>query len=93
MERAGLRPREGAGRNASERRAGLEKLDVEADPPLTRGRPLPRESGKRLDPCGSTGVWTTACTEGSNTQHGKPRSAKGRDLHQTPARDRLGGAG
>jgi hypothetical protein len=28
-----------AGRNASERRAGLERSNVEADPPLKRGRP------------------------------------------------------
>jgi len=30
-----------AGRNASERRAGLERFNVEADPPYIRGRPQP----------------------------------------------------
>ena len=72
MKRAVMRPREGAGRNASERRAGLEKYNVGADPPDTRGRPLPRESGKRLNPRGSTGVMTTACTEGSKRNMGSP---------------------
>src|SRR5262245_25493882 len=33
------RPREQAGRNASERRAGLETRNVGADPPQNRGRP------------------------------------------------------
>ena len=33
-------PGEHAGRNLSERRAGLEKADAEADPPTIRGRPL-----------------------------------------------------
>src|SRR5258708_26186595 len=40
MERVVLRPREQAGRNVSERRAGLEKHDVGADPAIPRGRPL-----------------------------------------------------
>ena len=40
MERAARRPREWAGRNVSERRAGLVKQNVGADPPNKRGRPL-----------------------------------------------------
>src|SRR3954453_12256287 len=48
MQRAVQRPRERAGRNASERRAGPESSDVGADPPYFRGRPTslgPRETG------------------------------------------------
>ena len=38
-----------AGRNASERRAGLESANVEADPPVNRGRPqLLGNGGSRL---------------------------------------------
>jgi hypothetical protein len=50
MERAGKRPREQAGRNMRERRAGLETINVGADPALTRGRPKPQASGERNDP-------------------------------------------
>jgi len=39
MERIVKRFREHAGRNVSERWAGLEKPDAEADPPRNRGRP------------------------------------------------------
>src|SRR5437867_11586061 len=38
---------EHAGRNASERRAGLEKGNVGADPPVSRGRPQPAGRGER----------------------------------------------
>ena len=62
MERIGSRFCEQAGRNVSERRAGLENFNVGADPPLTRGRPLSWDSGERHtlthDP---TGVMATAC--------------------------------
>jgi hypothetical protein len=57
-----------------------------------RGRP-PSLEGSDIATRGSAGVVTTACTEGSNTQHGKPHSAKGRDLPRTPARDRPGRLG
>ena len=50
MQRAGKRPREQAGRNVRERRAGLETFNVGADPALTRGRPLSQASGERNDP-------------------------------------------
>ena len=59
---------EQAGRNASERRAGLETTNVDADPATRRGRPQPLASGsgwKRpptSDPTQwATGVMTTAC--------------------------------
>ena len=61
MERIVLRSREQAGRNVSERRAGLENFNVGADPPMSRGRPLSWGSGERHplthDP---TGVVATA---------------------------------
>src|SRR5829696_2131725 len=52
--------REQAGRNASERRAGLEMRDVGADPPQKRGRPpslgnwgaYPREATRTSGPTG-----------------------------------------
>ena len=75
MERTGMRSREQAGRNASERRAGLETFDVGADPAVRWGRPPPQVPGERLDPtCGPTGVVATACLYkeiGRNT--GDPR--------------------
>ena len=62
---------EHAGRNARERRAGLEKLDAEADPPMDRGR-LPATGsahwGRR--PVASAGVGAAACVQderGSNS--------------------------
>ena len=59
-----------AGRNASERRAGPETLNAEADPPVTRERLPP--AGKRTTraPDGSAGVVAAARMEmgnGSNT--------------------------
>ncbi len=64
---------EHAGRNASERRAGLEKHNAEADPPLYRGRQP--ASGKRAmrAPGVSAGVWAAACVpEGDGGNTGSP---------------------
>jgi hypothetical protein len=62
MERAGMRPREQAGRNLRERRASLETANVGADPLRGWGRPLPQVPGEQLDPaCGPAGVRATAC--------------------------------
>ncbi len=64
---------EHAGRNASERRAGLEKDDAEADPPLFRGRQP--ASGKRATraPGVSAGVLAAACVpEGDGGNTGSP---------------------
>jgi hypothetical protein len=41
---------EHAGRNASERRAGLETFNVGADPPKLRGRPLPLAQDEQPGP-------------------------------------------
>jgi len=53
-------------------RRGPETIDVEADLTDIRGRPaLPRKPA--TDALGnSTGVETTACTEGMHMKHGKP---------------------
>ncbi len=57
-----MRPREQAGRNLRERRAGLENFNVGADPPMSRGRPLSPVPGEQPDPTGDpTGVVATAC--------------------------------
>src|SRR5271167_3708197 len=53
---------ERAGRNASERRAGLETVNVGADPPIIRGRPLRvGEEPSDRRPISPTGVLATAC--------------------------------
>ena len=64
---------EHAGRNASERRAGLETGNAEADPPLVRGRLA--AVGKRATraPIGSAGVLAAACVqEGDSSNTGSP---------------------
>src|SRR5262252_6672265 len=64
--------RECAGRNASERRASLEKDDAQADPTGFSGKAdtagLP--SGNHT-PSRCAGVVATACTQGKRTQHGR----------------------
>ena len=46
----------------SERRAGLEKADAEADPSGLRGRPLPLDETATAS-SGSAGVVASACME------------------------------
>ena len=67
---------ERAGRNASERRAGLENVNAEAAPPSSRGR-LPatgtaqwgaNENGRSSPP----GYWRQHARAGKRMQHGKP---------------------
>ena len=83
---------EHAGRNVSERRAGLEKLNAEADPAETGGRPLPLENTSDGS-SGSAGVMATACMQGDVTQHGKPAAMEGSAFNRRPARDRPGRGG
>jgi hypothetical protein len=87
-QRAAWRPGAQAGRNASERRAGLERSNVGADPPLTRGRPpslanrVPVGIGRpksdltqrshRGNDDGMSGL-------GDPKQHGKPHAVRDRD--------------
>ena len=87
------RPSDHAGRNASERRAGLETGDVEADPPEIRGR-LPAV-GKRATraPAGSAGVVAAArMEEGNGRNTGSPAGGVARANRQ-PARVRSGRTG
>src|SRR3984893_2966307 len=66
--------RECAGRNASERRASLEKDDAQADPTAISGKADTAggsEQSKALSRC--AGVLATACAQGKRTQHGKPQ--------------------
>ena len=77
MEKGRLgRLSERAGRNASERPAGLEKVNAEADPPSSRGR-LPatgtvqwdaNENGRSSPP----GYWRQHVRAGKRMQRGKP---------------------
>jgi hypothetical protein len=64
--------RECAGRNVSEHRASLEKVDAQAARQPFRGRLI--RLGNRATSISSrcAGVVVTACTQGKRTQHGKP---------------------
>ena len=66
--------RECAGRNVSERRASLEKLDAQDDPTVVSGKSVTTgwdERGNVASRC--AGVVAAACTQGKRAQHGKPR--------------------
>ena len=67
MERVARRLREQAGRNVSERRAGLEKVDAGADPADIWGRPPSSLSGEQPEPNDDpAGVVATACLHREN---------------------------
>src|ERR1700730_1212840 len=73
------RQRECAGRNASERRANLEKDDAQADPTTLSGKADTAGVNERCStPSRCAGVVATACTQGKRTQHGRPQGV-GRD--------------
>jgi hypothetical protein len=87
-QRAARRSGDQAGRNASERRAGLETINVGADPPLTRGRPpllANRETGgigrpkSDLTQRSHRGNDDGMSGWGDSRQHGKPQVARARD--------------
>ena len=66
------------GHNASERRAGLETRNAEADPPLKRGRLPPVGKRATRAPTGSAGVLAVACMEeGSGGNTGSPARWRG----------------
>ena len=75
MERTARRFREQAGRNASERSAGLETFNVGADPAVSGGRPWSQTSGERTDPAlrSHRGSGDGMSAHGDRTQHGKPQ--------------------
>ena len=69
---ANRRQRECAGRNASERRASLEKVVAQADPAGLLGKADTIRGLSEYDPDRCAGVVATACTQGKRAQHGKP---------------------
>ena len=75
-----------AGRNASERRAGLERNDVDADPPTKRGRLIGVGKQSTRAPAPSTGVVATACRRRVDGRQGRP-GAVGIATRTSPAGD------
>jgi hypothetical protein len=74
MERTVQRFREQAGRNVSERRAGLEKWRCGSRPGPNAGKADVVVSGERNDPnYGPTGVVATACLQGERRNTGGPQ--------------------
>lgn len=93
MERTVQRFREQAGRNASERRAGLEKANVGADPAKGWGRPPSQvPSGDRHQPLlwPHRGNGDGMSAQGDRAQHGKPPAVGDGTPNRMPARDRPG---
>src|ERR1700704_1536467 len=72
-------PRECAGRNASERRASLEKDNAQADPTTLSGKADTAGGVSKNTPSRCAGVGAAACTQGKRTQHGKPRGVASDD--------------
>ena len=56
----------------SERRASLEKDDVQADPIAVSGKADTSGRKSKTTSARCTGVLAAACTQGKRTQHGKP---------------------
>jgi len=86
------RPREQAGRNMRERRAGLETLNVGADPTMGRGRPQLLR-GKKLSEApqqSHRGIGGGMSAQGNTTQHGKPQRWDRVNPNRNPARDQPG---
>jgi hypothetical protein len=89
------RLREQSGRNVSERRAGLERRNVGADPAKGWGRPPSQvSSGERHDSLlwSHRGNGDGMSAQGDRTQHGKPQRWE-TSPNRTPARDRPGRVG
>ena len=85
------RPRDQAGRNASQRRAGLEKVIAGAEP-ASNGEGRHRAEFRATTFLhGPGGVVATACLDRSPAQHGKPCSVVV-STDRKPARDRPGQA-
>jgi hypothetical protein len=73
-----------AGRNVSERRAGLEKGNAGADPPEIRGRPKTTERYERTGSVGPAGVVATACMQrGPDATREAPAAISSRDQPAT----------
>jgi hypothetical protein len=66
----------------------------EADPPITRGRPLPvGEEASDRRPSSPTGVLATACRTRNPTGTREAQAVKGVIFNREPARDRVGRIG
>ena len=84
---------EQAGRNLSERRAGLEKGDAGADPARIWGRPPLWKSLNDKAPRSRRGSGDGMLAHGNVTEHGKPQRWRCVTVNRTPARDRPGRVG
>src|ERR1700730_780186 len=85
--------RECAGRNASERRASLEKVDVQADPTAESGKAdTAGLNERRLRPAAAPGYWRQHVHKESARNTGSPKAWSGM-TNRTPARDRPGALG
>ena len=73
------RQRECAGRNASERRASLEKGDAQVDPNTVSGKTDKAVGLSKYEHSRCAGVVAAACTQGKCAQHGKPLGVVGDD--------------
>ena len=71
--------RECAGRNASECRASLEKVDVRVDLNALSGKTDTAAGLSKYERSRRTGVLAAACTQGKRAQHGKPLNVVGDD--------------
>src|SRR5580700_4715750 len=86
-------PRECAGRNASERRASLEKDDVQADPTAISGKAdTAGRDERRRRPVAALGYWRQHVHKESVRNTGSPKAWSGM-TNQTPVRERLGAVG
>src|SRR6202008_756958 len=86
-------PRECAGRNASERRASLEKVDVQADPTAESGKAAAAGGdGRGLRPAAAPGYWRQHVHKESARNTGSP-SAWSAMTNWKPVRDRPGALG
>src|ERR1700746_2810569 len=86
-------PRECAGRNASERRASLEKVDVQADPTAESGKAATAGGDERgLRPAAAPGYWRQHVHKESARNTGSPTACSGM-INRTPVRDRPGALG
>jgi len=75
----------------SERRAGPENINAEADPAILRGRLLfVGEASEKRNQQFRRGIGDGMYERGKQTQHGKPHYVVEREINRTPARDRSG---
>ena len=79
-----------AGRNVSEVRAGLERVDADADPSLARGRPRGQGSNRHMHLFGLPGYWTQHVGRVMRVIEGDPSGSKVAASTSLMAVDRAG---